>query len=58
MSDKGFKNLNKKYLSHQKWKKSVYEVYKDASINLNWTLKQKKHAKKQIDFMSTPYSVN
>ncbi len=58
VSDKGFKNLNKKYLSHQKkWKKSVYEVYKDASINLNWTLKLKEACKKaKIDFMSTPYS--
>ncbi len=58
VSDKGFKNLNKKYLSHQKkWKKSVYEVYKDASINLNWTLKLKEACKKaKIDFISTPYS--
>ena len=32
VSDDGFKNLNSEYLSHQSsWKKSVFEVYKDAS---------------------------
>ena len=58
VSDIGFRNLNRKYLSHQKkWKKSVFEVYKDASINLEWTSKLKKACKKaKIDFLSTPYS--
>ena len=58
VSDKGFQMLNKKYLSHQKkWKKSVFEVYKDASINLEWTQVLKKECSKaNIDFLSTPYS--
>lgn len=58
VSDKGFQMLNKKYLSHQKkWKKSVFEVYKDASINLEWTQVLKKECyKANIDFLSTPYS--
>lgn len=58
VSDKGFRALNKKYLSHQKkWTKSVFEVYKDASINLNWTQVLKKECSKaNIDFLSTPYS--
>ena len=58
VSDQGFKKLNKKFFSHQKkWKKSVYEVYKDASVNLQWTEELKKTCvKAKIDFLSTPYS--
>ncbi len=58
VSDKGFKNL-KKQLSHQsKWKKSVFEVYQDASLNLEWTVELKKTAEKaKIAFFSTPYSL-
>ena len=57
VSDYGFKSLKQKK-SHQKtWKKSVFEVYKDASINLNWTIELKKTCKKAgIDFFSSPYS--
>lgn len=57
VSDYGFKSLKEKK-SHQKtWKKSVFEVYKDASINLSWTLELKKTCKKAgIDFFSSPYS--
>src|SRR5210317_817700 len=37
VSDFGFKKLGKQ-LSHQsKWKKTVYETYKDASLDLAWT---------------------
>ena len=58
VSDRGFKSLSKNFLSHQKkWKKSVFEVYRDASINLKWTSKLKAACKKaKIDFLSTPYS--
>ena len=58
VSDNGFKNLNTKYLSHQKkWKKSVFEVYQDASVNLDWTKKLKAECDKaKIHFLSTPYS--
>jgi sialic acid synthase SpsE len=57
VSDYSFRNLKKK-LSHQsKWKKSVYEVYKEASINLNWTSILKNECKKAgIDFFTSPYS--
>ncbi len=57
VSDKSFKGFNKQ-LSHQsKWKKSVYEVYKDASINLKWTPILKRECKKVgIDFFTSPYS--
>ena len=57
VSDKGFKSLGKKS-SHQKnWGKSVYEVYKDASINLGWTKELKKACDAAgIHFFSSPYS--
>ena len=38
VSDQGFKSLSLNELSHQaNWKKSTFEVYKDASINNIWT---------------------
>jgi len=57
VSDIGFKKLGSK-LSHQKtWKKSIFETYKDASINLKWTAILKKECNKLgIEFFSTPYS--
>ena len=48
VSDLGFKKLKSK-ISHQaKWKKSVYDVYKDASIDLNWTKEIYNYCKKKI----------
>ena len=57
VSDHTFRSFNKQ-LSHQsKWKKSVYQVYKEASINLKWTPILKKECKKvKIDFFTSPYS--
>jgi sialic acid synthase SpsE len=57
VSDKGFKTLDKKFLSHQSsWGKSVFEVYKDASINISWDSKLKKTCDQYgIDYMTTPY---
>lgn len=58
VSDYGFKKIGK--LSHQKkWKKSVFKVYKDASINNIWTKILKKECDKyQIDFLTSPYDLN
>jgi sialic acid synthase SpsE len=57
VSDYGFKKLGK--ISHQaKWKKSVFQVYKDASINFKWTSELYKECKKNnIDFMTSPYDL-
>tara|TARA_B100000963_G_scaffold296499_1_gene267658 strand:- start:7385 stop:8452 length:1068 start_codon:yes stop_codon:yes gene_type:complete len=59
VSDYGFKNLGKK-LSHQKkWKKSIFQVYKDAEVPRNWTDQLVKHCRKiKITFMSTPYDLD
>ena len=57
VSDYGFKKIGK--ITHQKsWSKSVYEVYKDASINNKWTKILKKECDKyKIDFMTSPYDL-
>lgn len=58
VSDYGFKSLGSQ-LSHQaKWKKSVFDVYKDASIPLDWTSKLKDECQKNsIEFLTSPYSI-
>ena len=58
ISKDGFNNIGK--LSHQsKWKKSVYQIYEDASINFSWTKILKKECKKNnIDFLTSPYDLN
>jgi len=55
VSDHGFKKIGK--ITHQsKWKKSVFQTYKDASINFNWTKELKKECDKyKIDFLTSPY---
>ncbi|AKN33925.1 N-acetylneuraminate synthase [Clostridium carboxidivorans P7] len=46
-----------KQLSHQSsWKKSVYEVYKDASVPKDWTGKLKEKCDEVgIEYMTSPY---
>jgi len=59
VSDYGFKRLGNK-LSHQKkWKKTIFEVYKDAEVPRKWTQTLINHCKKiDITFMSTPYDLD
>jgi len=56
VSDAGFRSLGAQ-LSHQaNWRKSVYEVYNDASLPWEWTPELKACcAQERIDFFSTPY---
>jgi len=58
VSDNVFQSIGTK-LSHQSnWEKSVFEVYKDASINLGWTPILKETCDKAgIDFFTSPYSL-
>ncbi|MDD4273744.1 MAG: N-acetylneuraminate synthase family protein [Desulfobacter postgatei] len=58
VSDYGFKALGQQVSHQSKWKKSVYETYKDASINVDWTQKLEQTCKEaKIDFFTTPYSI-
>jgi sialic acid synthase SpsE len=56
VSKVGFESLGGQ-LSHQKsWKKSVFEVYEDASISYDWTpLLKKKCDEVGIDYFTSPY---
>lgn len=47
-------------LSHQsKWKETVFEVYKKASINNKWNKELLKECKiNKIDYMTAPYDLN
>ena len=56
VSKLGFDNIKEK-LSHQSaWKKSVFEVYEDASISKNWTKILKKECDDiGIDYFTSPY---
>jgi N-acetylneuraminate synthase len=58
VSDKGFKELDSSRMSHQaSWKKSVFEVYQEASLNVEWTAELKMTCGKAgIEFMTSPYS--
>jgi len=58
VSDKGFRQLKSKKSHQDKWKKSVFEVYRSASINKRWTKKLKSYCDKVgIEFMTSPYSL-
>ena len=59
VSDFGFKNLGSK-ASHQKnWNKSIYEVYVDAEVPLDWTETLYETCQKaDIDFFTSPYDIN
>jgi sialic acid synthase SpsE len=56
VSKNGFNLLNKQ-LSHQNsWKKSVYEVYEDASVSEDWTESLKEKCDEVgIEYMTSPY---
>ena len=56
VSEYGFKHLGDQ-LSHQaKWKKSVFEVYEDASIPFGWTPTLKEACEEfNIHYFSSPY---
>lgn len=56
VSRKGFDHLGSK-LSHQSnWKKSVFEIYEDASISYDWTqLLKEKCDQVGIDYFTSPY---
>jgi sialic acid synthase SpsE len=56
VSDYGFKSLGGQQSHQAKWKRSVFEVYKNASIPFEWTEGLKKECDQVgIDFFSSPY---
>lgn len=56
VSDVGFNALGGQRSHQSSWKKSVYDVYKDASIDLGWTPMLKEACDKAgITFFTSPY---
>ena len=55
LSKKGFE---KKVSFQSKWKKSVWNVYKNAELPIEWIEKLEKYARKcKIQFLSAPYHI-
>lgn len=57
VSDVGFKQLPQ--MAHQaSWKKSVFQVYEAASLNLDWTEELKATCESAgVEYLTTPYSI-
>ncbi len=58
VSKEGFNKVKHGEYSHQKnWKKSIFEIYKDASLELDWTPVLKETCQNAgISFFTSPYS--
>ena len=58
VSKEGFEKFQDQKSHQSKWKKSVFEVYKNAEVNLSWTPILKETCKKAgISFFTSPYSI-
>ncbi len=59
VSDYGFKNLGGRQSHQASWNKSVFDVYKSASVNLDWTNILKETSDKAgIAFFTSPYALD
>jgi sialic acid synthase SpsE len=59
VSDYGFKSLNGQKSHQSKWKKSVFEVYQDAAIPLEWTNILRETADNAgVDYLTAPYDLD
>jgi len=57
VSDLGFKSIHGQQSHQAKWKKSVFDVYKEASVSLDWTATLKETCDKAgIAFFTSPYA--
>lgn len=56
VSDYGFKSMGSQVSHQSTWKKSVFEIYQDASIPFDWTPILKEECDRfEIDYFSSPY---
>ena len=59
VSDYGFKQLGSKQSHQTNWEKSIFEIYKDAQVSLDWTPILKEYSDQiGIEFFSTPYDLD
>jgi sialic acid synthase SpsE len=58
VSKEGFEKFQDQKSHQSKWKKSVFEVYRNAEVNISWTPILKETCKKAgISFFTSPYSI-
>jgi len=58
VSDRGFQALSTRQSHQARWKKSVFEVYQDASVAWEWTAALKESCDRAgICYFSTPYDL-
>ena len=58
VSARGFNSLGGKFSHQSRWKKSVTEVYREASVPWEWTQELKKECDRTgIHYFSTPYDL-
>lgn len=58
VSDVGFKAIGTRRSHQARWKKTVFEVYKDASVSMDWTETLRETCNKAgITFFTSPYSI-
>ncbi|MDY7000574.1 MAG: N-acetylneuraminate synthase family protein [Thermodesulfobacteriota bacterium] len=58
VSDYGFRKMGSQSSHQATWKKSVFEVYKDASIPMEWTQTLKRACDEAgIDYFTSPYDL-
>jgi sialic acid synthase SpsE len=56
VSDYGFKNMNSQVSHQASWKKSVFQVYSEASVPLGWTpILVEECQKVGIEYFTSPY---
>jgi sialic acid synthase SpsE len=59
VSDVGFNALDGQKSHQGKWEKSVYQVYQDASVDLDWTAHLKEACDEvDITFFTSPYALD
>jgi sialic acid synthase SpsE len=57
VSDHGFRTMGSQQAHQSKWRKSVFEVYQEASVDLGWTPALKETCDNAgITFFTSPYS--
>ena len=58
VSRHGFEALGGQFSHQASWKKSVFDVYQDASLDFAWTAQLKKHCDEVgIEYMTSPYDM-
>jgi sialic acid synthase SpsE len=59
VSDRGFRSLKGSQSHQANWKKSVFEVYQEASVDLDWSPHLKRACKEAgICFFTSPYALD